>query len=471
MPQIVNMIEGHRDDEGACMTSLRFFGGVGEIGGNKVLLEDEGVRVWFDFGQSFTMGCDYYTGWLKPRNQNGLGDYFEFNLLPRLKGLYAERLLANTGIRYEEPRFDAVFLSHAHFDHVGHIGFLDPSIPIWCGSGTKLFLEAAEETSGFTNYGKHEYHTFRTGDRIKVGPIEVEPIHVDHSIPGAYGFIIHTSAGAVVYTGDIRAHGPKHEMTAEFLEAAREAEPIALVSEGTRMTMRERRKNLSEAQVLAGVKRVIEEANGEGRGVLYTHNGRDMDRFRTFYTAAGACGRRIIVTPKTAYLLWKLVEDEHLDLPNPMTDDAISVYYRRKRSGEYTEKDYYLWERPFLEKMVKAEDVRRRPTEFIVDLDFNCLTELIDIRPEPGSHFIYSMSEPFTEDDIEDRVMHNWLDHFRLRYHQLHASGHMSRKELTRAIRTMNPERVFPVHTENPQLFKRFFDHVVPPEKGYRYML
>jgi ribonuclease J len=453
------------------MASLQFFGGVGEIGGNKILLEDRGVRVWFDFGQSFTMGCDYFTGWLQPRSQNGLGDYFEFDLMPRLRGLYAEHLLVNTPLSYEEPRFDAVFLSHAHFDHVESIKFLDPSISIWCGSGTKLFLEAAEETSGFTNYGEHDYHTFRTGDKIRVGHLEVEPIHVDHSIPGAYGFIAHTSAGAVVYTGDIRAHGPKHEMTDEFLEAAVDAKPVALVSEGTRMEMKERRRNLSEAQVLEGVKRVLEEAEREGKAVFYTHNGRDTDRFRTFYTAAEAWGRRVVVTTRTAYLLWKLVEDEHLDLPDPMTDGNIAVYYRRKRSGEYQEKDYYLWERPFLDRMVKAEDLRRRPTEFIMDLDFNCFTELIDIRPEPGSNFIYSMSEPFTEDDIEDQVMHNWLDHFGLRYHQLHASGHMSRKELTDAIKTINPERLFPVHTENPELFKSFFDDTVLIEKGKRYML
>jgi len=336
------------------MASLRFFGGVGEIGGNKILLEDGDVRVWFDFGQSFAMGCDYFTGWLRPRSQNGLGDYFEFNLLPKLRGLYAEPLLATTALRYEEPHYDAVFLSHAHFDHAHHIGFLDPSIPIWCGSGTKLFLEAAEETSGYTDYCDHEYRTFRTGDSVEIGPLKVEPVHVDHSIPGSYGFIIHTSKGAVVYTGDFRAHGPKHEMTNEFLGAALNSKPAALVTEGTRMLDRERRRNLSEAQVLAGVKAVIEEADREGKAVFYTHNGRDTDRFMTFYTAAETCERGMVVTPRTAYLLRKLVEDEHLDLPDPMKDDRISVFFRRKRSGEYQESDYYIWERPFLEKMMKA---------------------------------------------------------------------------------------------------------------------
>jgi len=43
----------------SAMVSLTFYGGVNEIGGNKVLLEDRKVRVFLDFGQSFTFGADY----------------------------------------------------------------------------------------------------------------------------------------------------------------------------------------------------------------------------------------------------------------------------------------------------------------------------------------------------------------------------------------------------------------------------
>ena len=58
-------------------TTLTFYGGVNEIGGNKILLEDKKVRIFLDFGRSFTLGEDYFTGWLTPRAINGLGDYFE----------------------------------------------------------------------------------------------------------------------------------------------------------------------------------------------------------------------------------------------------------------------------------------------------------------------------------------------------------------------------------------------------------
>ena len=56
---------------------------------------------------------------------------------------------------------------------------------------------------------------------------------MDHSIPGAYGFIIYTSSGPVVYTGDLRLHGTKPQMTREFVDIAKKEKPIALIAEGT----------------------------------------------------------------------------------------------------------------------------------------------------------------------------------------------------------------------------------------------
>ncbi len=448
-------------------TSLTFYGGINEIGGNKVLLEDRGTKVFLDFGQSFTMGDDYFTSWLNPRTINGLGDYFEFNLLPKIEGIYGEEQLRFTDLPYTEPQIDAVFLSHAHMDHIGHIMFLDEEIPIHCGHGTKLFIKALEETSS-VNCGKHPYETFRTGQKIALDHLEIEPVHVDHSIPACYGFIIHTSKGALVYTGDLRAHGPRSDMTEEFVEIARESDPVAMVSEGTRMVEVERRKNYSEAEVEELSNKIV---SGTKKLVFITHYGRDMDRFRTFYNVAKGNGKKVVISPKKAYLLNKLVDDEHLDLPDPLKDDSILVYFRRKKSGCCVEKDYYCWERKFMDKMVNYEFVRKHQSEIVMDLDFYQFTELIDIRPDPASHFIHSMSEPYSEEDIQADIMRNWLKHFQIKFHQLHASGHMNRQQLTELVNRIKPRQLFPVHTKNPQLFKNFHKNVCCARYGEKYTL
>ena len=445
------------------MTKLTFYGGVDEIGGNKILVHDRKTKVLFDFGQSFNFGAEYFTGWLSPRAINGLGDHFEFGLLPKIRGLYAKEKLVFTDIPYSEPEIDAIFLSHAHFDHVTHICFTDPQIPVYLGVGAKLFLESMEETSSFCDYGNHDYRTFRTGKKIKVGDIEVEPIHVDHSIPAAYGFIIHTSEGSVVYTGDLRMHGPRKDLTEDFMEKAKGCEPIALICEGTRMVKKEKRKNYSELQVQRLSNRIVSSTDKMVFSMRYS---RDLDRFRSFYKVAKKNGRRIVVSPKTAHLLSKLLDDEHLDLPDPLKDEDILVYYKRKKSGEFDEKDYYGWERTFMDKMVTHDFVHKNQRKLVMDLDFYQFAELIDIKPKPGSQFIHSMSEPFSEEDIEDQVMHNWIDHFKMQFHQLHASGHLNKDQIVDLINYIQPKRVFPVHTENPQLFKNYCKSVETIEYG-----
>jgi mRNA degradation ribonuclease J1/J2 len=76
------------------------------------------------------------------------------------------------------------------------------------GATCHLILQALEERSNrqiereILTYRERPYNrkdesilrkviTFRTGDKFNIGSLEVEPIHVDHSVPGAYGFISH----------------------------------------------------------------------------------------------------------------------------------------------------------------------------------------------------------------------------------------------------------------------------------------
>ena len=450
-------------------TKLTFYGGVNEIGGNKILLEDKGTKIFLDFGQSFTFGTEYFTSWLQPRNLNGLGDYFEFNLLPRIGGLYSKEMLASTNLKYAEPEISCVFLSHAHFDHVEHINFLDPNISVCLGVGTKLFLESMEETGTFADYGEHPLcNKFRTGHKINIDNLTVEPIAVDHSIPAAYGFLIHTSEGTIAYTGDLRRHGPRADLTENFIEKVKEAKPDALICEGTRMAVKETRQNYSEQQVKEKSNEVVGLTD---KAVFIMHASRDIDRLRSIYEVAKDNNRKFVISPKTAYLLTKLKEDKHLQVPNALKDNIIKVYYKKKKSGTYDDKDYFPWERTFMDKMVDCNYIRKNQRKLIMDLDFYQFAELIDIKPEAGSHLIHSMSESFSEEeiDVEEQVMHNWINHFKMQFHQLHASGHMSKDQLIEMVKEVNAKRVFPVHTENQQLFRTYCDKVQTIQQGIAY--
>ena len=79
------------------------------------------------------------------------------------------------------------------------------------------------------------------------------------------------------------------------------------------------------------------------------------------------------------------------------------------------------------------------------------------------------MSEPFSEEDIEDQVMHNWIDHFKMQFHQLHASGHMNKEQLVEMVNYIQPRKTFAIHTENQKLFKNYCPsvQVTKLEKNY----
>ncbi|HKT22594.1 MAG TPA: MBL fold metallo-hydrolase, partial [Nitrososphaerales archaeon] len=288
-------------------SSITCYGGVGEIGGNKFLLEDGGTKVILDFGTGFADGSEYFDSGILPRGVNGAGDLFEFGLLPEIPGLYSERALQNTRIRHVDPEVDAIVLSHYHSDHTGRIGYTDEKIPVYCGETTELIHEAYSDSRSSPLDG-HPIVKFRTGGRFKVGTIEFVPVHVDHSIPGAYGFIVHTSGGTMAYTGDFRFHGPAGSMTMDFMEAARREAPDLLLTEGTRVG-HGGGANMTEKAVLEEARRIV---RGTRALVFSSFRGNDVDRINTFFDACQNAGRRLVISMKMAILLKKLEADSGL---------------------------------------------------------------------------------------------------------------------------------------------------------------
>ncbi|MDA4126150.1 MAG: MBL fold metallo-hydrolase [Thaumarchaeota archaeon] len=430
---------------------LTCYGGVGEIGGNKFLLEDKDTKVLLDFGTGFADGSEYFDSFIAPRQVNGAGDLFEFGLLPEISGLYSEKALQNTAMKYGEPEVDAIVLTHYHWDHTGRIGYIDPKIPVYCGETTSLIDDAYAE-SGSSPLDGHVVKKFRTGDRFSLGPMEFVPVHVDHSIPGAYGFLIHTSGGPIAYTGDFRFHGPAGSMTEDFIQMATRERPILLVTEGTRVSPDDIKGNLSEKAVLEEASRVVKGTNGL---VFSTFRGNDVDRINTFYEAAVRSGRRMVVSMKMAVLLERLKADRKLRVPRVGKD--VDVYVRRKKTGKLDDSDYYPWERPYLDRGVSAVDIGQKQDQVLLHLEAWNFPELIDIKPERGGTYIHAATEAFNEEgEREEIVIKNWIAHVGFRYAQLHASGHAAMKEVGNLVVGIGAKRVVPVHTEYPGLFKSF---------------
>lgn len=442
-------------------TTLTFYGGVNEIGGNKILLQDRGTKVFFDFGLSFSMKKQFYSPpFLSPKSETSLQ---ELGILPKIDGLY----------RFDKtpPQADAVFISHGHLDHTAYLSFIKREIPVYCGETTQTIMQTLSEVRRADlefNVADIDFKTFRTGKKITVGNLEIEPIHVDHSVPGAYGFVIHTSNGSIVYTGDFRDHGAKPEMTQEFVEKAKNAEPVAVVTEATNMTGA---SVSNETEVESKLNSIVSCVDGI---VLAEFGYSDVDRLNSFFHVAKKNGRCLAVSLKQAYLLDALRKDKGLNVPD-LNDPNMLIFRKSKKSN-------YKWESQLIKKFEgqsKVFDVfeaSKQQCNMVLALSFYDFEELVALKPAPGSCFVLSASEPFNEEmEIDYERLINWLSHYGLPQYQVHVSGHMMPLQLKKALRTMGAKRVFPVHTENAELFAGFMrdlkSKVVLMEKGKEYIV
>jgi ribonuclease J len=453
------------------LTSLRFLGGTGEIGGNKILLTESGSKVFLDFGKSYAQEGEYFDfPLLQPREPTHL---LGLGILPDLKGFYKGQ--------EEEHEIDAIVLSHPHGDHWDYTRFVKDSVPIYCAPLTRKVILAREMSSAggiSTDYkvasltgtrGKEVWKTFEEmppATTHTVEEIQIQSFEVDHSIPGCYGMIAETRGGTVVYTGDVRVAGPRKALTEKFVEQAAKSEPEALIVEGT---------NVGEASISSEDEVRMKSGiivGATSQLVVASFAAGDTQRINTFLTVAKECGRKLALSMKQAFMLLELRGDPSYDGPN-LDDKDIQIFRKDKKTQREYEKE--VIER-FPDRVVDSTDVNVTQDKVILAASFLDFNELFELNPKPGSVFILSQSEPFNEEmEIDHRKLTNWLARYGLPLYQAHASGHAKPHELKWLIKTINPKKAYLIHTEQPALYQKYLGDLgietVVPELGLEFPL
>lgn len=166
-----------KDIKKASSIKIKFLGGINEIGKNLTLFEYNDEMIILDCGMSFPdadmPGIDY--------------------VLPDIT--YVER---------NKSKVKAVFITHAHEDHIGGLPYLLKSVnvPVYCTCLTAGLIQLKLKEHRILN--KCRIEVIKPGDCVHVGQFTVEAIHVNHSIPDALAFAIKTDAGTIVHTGDFK---------------------------------------------------------------------------------------------------------------------------------------------------------------------------------------------------------------------------------------------------------------------------
>ena len=109
-----------------------------------------------------------------------------------------------TYLRENANRIVAVVATHGHEDHVGALQFLlrEMSVPVYGSALTLGLARNRIEEAGLL--GKTELHAVADGDRVQIGPFDVEFIPVTHSVPHAHAIAVHTPQGVILHSGDFK---------------------------------------------------------------------------------------------------------------------------------------------------------------------------------------------------------------------------------------------------------------------------
>lgn len=152
-------------------------GGLGEIGKNMTVVEYDNDMVVIDCGLGFPdddmPGIDL--------------------VIPDITYLEANK-----------DRIRGILLTHGHEDHIGAVPYVLRTInpPIY---GTPLTLGIIKnKLEEHSLPWKPDLRTVKAGSRIRLGAIEAEFIHVNHSIADACAIALHTPLGTLIHTGDFK---------------------------------------------------------------------------------------------------------------------------------------------------------------------------------------------------------------------------------------------------------------------------
>jgi len=409
--------------------SLRFFGGAGEIGGNQILLEADDTRIFLDMGLNLSRYNEYFKKFFsEPKD---VSELTKVGLIPDLKELDA---------------IDACLISHAHTDHWKSIVALSKNTKVYTNSCTKRLIDASisSSRSKIEHYDHLDFHQFKTNETIKIRNITVEAFSVDHSVPGASAFLVHTTAGTLAYSGDFRLHG-RYQPSTYFWEPVKErGERIeSLICEATNSG------HLLSAQTEKDVEMhcvsCIEKCK---RLVIVDISANDTERIRTLLNVAMKTNRKVLAT-KRIILSLKALRDEPEMYP-PKVEEVTSF-----------------------EEM--SQNVRNNPNKYLVCTSFYGEKEVRELMPPPSSLYILSSSEPFEEErEIDFRRLQNWLNIYGVPMYQIHSSGHSFPLDLRYVVQKLKPRTVFPVHTIFPEAFRKLVEDVTSvtiPNKNETYYI
>lgn len=338
-------------------------------------------------------------------------------------------------IASQRERLKALFVTHAHEDHIGAIAWLWPRMkcPIYATPFTAALLERKLEEHTFQGGGP-KIHIVNPGDTITIEHWKVKYIPVAHSIPEGNALEIETPVGRIMHTGDwCLDPNPVlgNKTNPDDFRAIGDKGVMAYVGDSTNAEVRT--ASISEADVEEGLLQVFKTAP---RKIAVTMFASNIGRVISIYRAAKACGRQVGLAGRSLETMVDCAREtghipEHMNFV--MGDDILGVPDNKIVlivTGSQGET------RAALSRISRAmhPTVKLKPDDMMV----------FSSRAIPGNETAIN--------EIKNALLEMGVKIVTDREARIHVSGHPVRSDIAQMMDWLRPTSAIPVHGERTQM-------------------
>ncbi|MFN2483385.1 MAG: ribonuclease J [Candidatus Limnocylindria bacterium] len=380
-------------------------GGVGEVGKNITAIEADGRILVVDCGLAFPepdmLGIDF--------------------VIPDVSYLEQNR-----------SRIAAIVLTHGHEDHTGALPYVLPrlpGVPVYATQLTRGLITGKLKEVKLLEQTRLEL--IEPGAAFRIGPFDILPFRVSHSIPDGVGFGIRTPLGTVVHTGDFKFdHTPPDGRRVDLGAIAEigNAGVEFLLSDSTRAE--KDGYTLSEQTVGDSIRQLIGEAGGRVIVATFASN---IGRIQQVIDAAAEHGRRMIALGRTM--------EQNVAI-------ALELGYLDARDGTLVKRDQ-LSRLAGRDLVVMTTGSQGEPMSGLTRMSNR---DHRNVTIEPGDTVIVSASPiPGNEEAVARTIDNLFKEGAMVHYEPVkhcHVSGHGSREELKLMLGLAKPRHFIPIHGE-----------------------
>jgi ribonuclease J len=332
-------------------------------------------------------------------------------------------------------RLEAIFITHAHEDHIGALA------PLWPQLKKKVYARRFTALIGklkFDEAGLPKDQIVTVDPRpatVEVGPFKVQFVPVSHSIPESSALVIDTPAGRIFHSADFKIdHNPvvgEAWDDARFAEIVAERPVKAMTCDSTNVFSTH--EGRSESTLGPALTDLIRSSSGM---VVATTFGSNVARLKTLAEAARAADRTICVLGRSMKRMLSASEEAEVLSGFPRTvspEEALEVPRRN------------------LMLLVTGSQGERRAASAQLSRG-----KYLGIEMKEGDTFLFSSKTiPGNERDVL-RIWNAFsekgvqvIDDQGGKYH---VSGHANRPDLEHVHRLILPDMLIPMHGEHRHL-------------------